>query len=336
MGKASLSRFLGFLERDRFFFFSGHLDADGVRFTVAKTAMPIPDFSGPWGRNEFDFEPASGNPKPVDNLAPAGGGGNASMLVGNYNNPLLKPEAAAVVKRRGELALTGASVPDPSNQCAPFAPPFTFSMELGVQLLQAKDHVTFLYNQDDQVRRVWLNRVHPRNGKPTPMGDSVGRYEGDTLVVDTVDIATGPLAMNDRYGTPRSRSALGMVPRPLAAPRQRRLRRGHLRREQQRLFQLRYGFHAASRQAGFLITLRAEECDEDNARHRHTGCDGRGRGNRRNRNAPPSRSINRAPQPRCVAIATGPNRVTCNQSQIRQARHGHRLRVSVFRPRNAD
>jgi hypothetical protein len=176
--------------------------------TVAETAMPIPDFSGLWGRNAFDFEPAPGNPKPVDNLVRLpNGAGNASMLVGDYNNALLKPETAAVVKRRGELAISGASVPDPSNQCAPFAPPFTFSMELGVQLLQAKDHVTFLYNQDDQVRRVWLNRAHPGKVKPTPMGDSVGRYEGDTLVVDTVGIATGPLAMNDRYGTPRSRSA---------------------------------------------------------------------------------------------------------------------------------
>ena len=176
--------------------------------TVAETGMPIPDFSGLWGRNAFDFEPAPGNPKPVDNLVRLpNGAGNASMLVGDYNNALLKPETAAVVKRRGELALSGASVPDPSNQCAPFAPPFTFSMELGVQLLQAKDHVTFLYNQDDQVRRVWLDRAHPGSVKPTPMGDSVGRYEGDTLVVDTVGIATGPLAMNDRYGTPRSRSA---------------------------------------------------------------------------------------------------------------------------------
>jgi len=176
--------------------------------TVAETAMTIPDFAGPWGRNAFDFEPAPGNPKPVDNLVRLpNGAGNASMLVGDYNNALLKPETAAVVKRRGELALSGASVPDPSNQCAPFAPPFTFSMELGVQLLQARDHITFLYNQDDQVRRVWLNRAHPRNVKPTPMGDSVGRYEGDTLVIDTVGIATGPLAMNDRYGTPRSPSA---------------------------------------------------------------------------------------------------------------------------------
>ena len=175
---------------------------------VAEPPTPNPDFSGLWGRNAFDFESAPGNPKPVDNLVRLpNGAGNASMLVGDYNNPLLKPEAAAIVKRRGELALSGASVPDPSNQCAPFAPPFTFSMELGVQLLQAKDHITFLYNQDDQVRRVWLNRAHPKNVTPSPMGDSVGYYEGDILVVDTVGVANGPLAMIDRYGTPRSRSA---------------------------------------------------------------------------------------------------------------------------------
>ena len=176
--------------------------------SAAETATPVPDFSGLWGRNAFDFEPAPGNPKPVDNLVRLpNGSGNASMLVGDHNNPLLKPEAAAVVKRRGELALAGASVPDPSNQCAPFAPPFAFSMELGVQLLQAKDHIAFLYNQDDQVRRVWLNRAHPKNLKPSPMGDSVAHYEGNTLVVDTVGVATGPLAMIDRYGTPRSSSA---------------------------------------------------------------------------------------------------------------------------------
>ena len=182
--------------------------AVGTVSAARESANPIPDFSGLWGRNAFDFEPAPGNPKPVDNLVRLrNGAGNASMLVGDYRNPLLKPEAAAIVKRRGDLALSGASVPDPSNQCAAFAPPFTFSMELGVQLLQVKDHVTFLYNQDDQVRRVWLNRNHPKMLKATPMGDSVGHYEGDTLVVDTVGIATGPLAMIDRYGTPRSTSA---------------------------------------------------------------------------------------------------------------------------------
>ena len=51
----------------------------------AETARPIPDFSGLWGRNAFDFEPAPGNPKPVDNLVRlSNGAGNASMLVGDY------------------------------------------------------------------------------------------------------------------------------------------------------------------------------------------------------------------------------------------------------------
>jgi hypothetical protein len=46
------------------------------------------------------------------------------------------------------------------------------------------------------------------------MGDSVGHYEGDTLVVDTVGVALGPrhLPMIDRYGTPRS-AALHVVER---------------------------------------------------------------------------------------------------------------------------
>jgi len=53
--------------------------------SAADTATPIPDFSGLWGRNAFDFEPAPGNPEPVDNLVRLpNGAGNASMLVGDY------------------------------------------------------------------------------------------------------------------------------------------------------------------------------------------------------------------------------------------------------------
>ena len=36
------------------------------------------------------------------------------------------------------------------------------------------------------VERVYLNRPHPRNLLPTWNGDSIGHWEGDTLVVDTM------------------------------------------------------------------------------------------------------------------------------------------------------
>jgi hypothetical protein len=47
---------------------------------------------------------------------------------------------------------------------------------------------------------------------PSRYGDSVGHYEGDTLVVDTVGVKSGPFAMVDMYGTPHT-EALHVVER---------------------------------------------------------------------------------------------------------------------------
>ena len=173
----------------------------------ACNAATVPDFSGLWGRNAFNFEPLPAGPKPVTNLERLPDGtANRTVLVGDYTNPILRPGATRTIKQLGEMARSGETHPDPSNQCQPYPPPFAFSMQLGLQMLQAEDHVTILYNQDDQVRRVRLNSAHPKHLTPTPMGDFVGHYEGDILVVDTVGVAIGPrqIPIIDRYGTPRS------------------------------------------------------------------------------------------------------------------------------------
>ena len=57
-----------------------------------------------------------------------------------------------------------------------------------------------------------MNRQHPAVVTPSWYGDFVGRFEGDTLVIDTVGIKIGPHAMVDWYGTPRT-SALHVVER---------------------------------------------------------------------------------------------------------------------------
>lgn len=189
------------------------LGENAVADNDSQSVASIPDFSGRFGRNAFNFEPLPDGPQPVANLSRTRDGtSNIGQLVGDYRNPILKPETAEIIRKKGEISLSGHAYPDPSNQCRPYNPPFTLAMELGLEMLQKKDSITILYDQDDQVRRIRLNSSHPAKVTPSPMGDSIGHYEGDTLVVDTIGIKPGPYAMVDRYGSPVS-DALHVVER---------------------------------------------------------------------------------------------------------------------------
>ena len=63
-----------------------------------------------------------------------------------------------------------------------------------------------------------MNQPHPAQVIPSWNGDSVGHYEGDTLVIDTVGVKVGPFptpdlyAMVDLFGTPHT-PALHVVER---------------------------------------------------------------------------------------------------------------------------
>jgi hypothetical protein len=178
--------------------------------TGTENTSPAPDFSGIWARVSMDPELLPSGPKPLVNLRRpmddphVNGGGDPLPLVGDYNNPILKPRAVEAVKKAGELSEEGKINPDPSNQCAPYSPPYVFTIQLGVQMLQEKDQIVMLYPQDDQVRRVRLNAAHPKKVIPSAMGDSVGHYEGDSLVIDTVGVKIGRVTVSDRYSTPQS------------------------------------------------------------------------------------------------------------------------------------
>jgi hypothetical protein len=96
--------------------------------TVAPTVGPahggkqgtvsIPDFSGVWNHSIPGFEPlASGPTALVNRSRRPNGTGNILKLVGDYTNPILKPQAAEVVRKHGELGLKGIGDPNPRNQC---------------------------------------------------------------------------------------------------------------------------------------------------------------------------------------------------------------------------
>jgi hypothetical protein len=171
-------------------------------------AASVPDFSGMWVHPYFPgVEPPASGAGPVLNRSRRpNGASNVNQFVGDYTNPILKPQAAEVVRKHGEISLAGMTYPTPSNQCWPSGVPYIF-FQIGVQLLQQPDKITILYLRDHEVRRVRLNQLHPAQVSPSWYGDSVGHYEGDALVIDTVGVRTDrPLAMIDMYGTPYSQS----------------------------------------------------------------------------------------------------------------------------------
>ena len=158
------------------------------------------------------FEPPLSGPGPVVNTkrTPTGTS-NTNLLVGDYTNPILKPAAAEIVKKRGEISQSGVAFPDPDAMCMYEPVPYIF-WNFEIQILQRPDKVTILYNHDHEFRKVRMNQTHPANVVPSAHGDSVGHYEGDTLVIDTVGVKVGPYTMIDRLGTPYT-EALHVVER---------------------------------------------------------------------------------------------------------------------------
>ena len=193
--------------------------AVGLCAIAAAPATPapsasIPDFSGIWWHPSLPgFEPLASGPTSLTNRSRRDGVSDYGQLVGDYTNPILRPETAATVRKFGDMSLAGVEFPNPANQCWPEPLPFIYK-NFGLQILQQPDEITMLYEQDHEVRHVRMNQPHPAQVKPPSWyGDSVGHYEGDTLVIDTVGIKTGrPVAMVDWFGTPYT-EALHVVER---------------------------------------------------------------------------------------------------------------------------
>lgn len=117
----------------------------------------------------------------------------------------LRPEAKAILDARVASQITATPWADSGSQCLPTGMPSAALTPPGnyvFQILQSPSQVTILYEALGMVRRIRLDRGHPADIDPSFMGDSIGRWEGDTLVVDTI-------GLNDRHtidkpGTPMS------------------------------------------------------------------------------------------------------------------------------------
>jgi len=121
----------------------------GAGAATAQSAPSIPDFTGAiWAHPMLGFESPLSGPGPVVNKRRTRTGtSDSNMLVGDYTNPILKPAAAEIVKKRGEISQSGLAFPDPDAMCMYEPVPYIF-WNFEIQILQRPDKVTILYNHD--------------------------------------------------------------------------------------------------------------------------------------------------------------------------------------------
>jgi hypothetical protein len=170
---------------------------------AAETGVSPPDFSSndaAWvlADRNGDYIPVPGGPSPTRNdpAYPHVGNGTGALptyRIADLSNPNIKPWAKAIMKRENDKVLAGGMGFSARQSCLPAGVPafMGYSVFESIHFVQTPTEVTMIFSGDEQIRRVYLDVPHSALVKPSWYGESVGHYEGDTLVVDTV-------GMNDK------------------------------------------------------------------------------------------------------------------------------------------
>jgi hypothetical protein len=141
---------------------------------------------------------------PAHPYVPNGTGAQPTYRIADLSNPNLKPWAKERMKKDNDEVLAGKIGYTARSSCRPAGVPtfMTYSRFEPIYFIQTPKQVTMMFAGDAQVRRVYLNVPHSENPKLSWYGESVGHYEGDALVVDT--IAQNTKTFVDNYRTPHT------------------------------------------------------------------------------------------------------------------------------------
>ena len=156
-----------------------------------------PDFTGVY----YTFNPnAAARGGAAAPPAAAGARGNAAapprpvaVIDGREGRPATAPKLTAEYMAKWEILrksrMSGSSEFDPNARCLSAGMPSMMGMGYGMEIQQTKDKITIYGELNDVYRRIFLDGRKPSQktlDDPTYAGYSMGHWEGDTLVVDTV------------------------------------------------------------------------------------------------------------------------------------------------------
>ncbi len=140
---------------------------------------------------------------PAHPYVPNGRAAQATFRIADTANPNLKPWAAAQMKKDNDAVLAGKNAFTARSSCTPAGVPgFSSYIVEPIYFIQTPKDVRLIFAGNQEVRRVRMNVEHSKNPRPSWYGESVGRYEGDTLVVDTIGMNTKTYV--DNYRTPHT------------------------------------------------------------------------------------------------------------------------------------
>jgi hypothetical protein len=186
-----------------------------VRQAIAAGAPPdfSPTAQTAWvGIGIGAFLPVPGSPRPIgqdpahryiSNDESGVTGEQPTQRISDVSNPNLKQWAKDVMKKDNDEVLAGKFAFTARSSCRPAGVP-GFDVLLGGALfiLQTPTEVAMIFSGNAEVRHIRLDASHSANPKPSWYGESVGHYEGDTLVVDTIGL--NDKTFLDNYRTPHT------------------------------------------------------------------------------------------------------------------------------------
>jgi hypothetical protein len=146
--------------------------------------QPAPPPRLPDGKPDLGNGKGSWNPRIIENIAGVGPGAPARNPVEKIIDVPFQPWARQLYDKR----LADLQKDDPESRCLPPGIPRLYQTPFPFQVFQLTDRVLFVFEGGAHFWRAVFTdgRPHLKDPNPSYLGDSIGHWEGDTLVVDTV------------------------------------------------------------------------------------------------------------------------------------------------------
>ena len=145
-------------------------------------ANPTPRLAD--GKPDLGNTKGAWNPRTIQNIAQEGPGGRNRWPDGPKPDIAFQPWAKALYQHR----MDNLQLNDPEAKCLPPGIPRMYATPFPFQIFQLPDRVMFIFEGGDHMWRMVFTDGRPHSPDPnlTYLGESVGHWEGDTLVVDTI------------------------------------------------------------------------------------------------------------------------------------------------------